>query len=803
MSHLIRRTPQLTSSKPRQFTKSLRSIGRLIRGGGRFVFSPLQHARLQLETIGALCRAVPRAVSFYQGSLRLAIRRVWAVLLREGLSGVTRRANILMHGASRRKSKSLIDLYGEVSASAPGYMPKVSIIVPNFNHAPYLLERLDSIYGQTYSNVEVILLDDSSSDESVPILREYAERYPGKTTCKFNEVNSGGVFNQWKKGLELATGELVWIAESDDYCSANLLEELVRTFQNPAVMLAFARTEFVCGMPPVTTWTSDGYLSDLGLQIWDRPFVQSAHAMVKSGWAVKNLVPNVSGAVFRHPRGMNLLDDPQWLKLRMCGDWVFYLSLIRGGLVAYLPGATNYYRQHSLNTSVNAQKEDIYYREHEVVALYLARLYRLDREEFESQEIRLYQHWCSNRGALSRDEFRKLYDLDKVWQRSIDRRPNIVMAVYALAAGGGETFPIMLANLLHGRGYAVTLLNCKEQPSEPGVRRMLSGGIPLLELLRLELADAVFTDMGIELVHSHHAWVDVSLATLLLNDGDIRQVITMHGMYEMMSPAQLQTLLPLLDRQVDRFIYSAEKNLLPFTPEFRQKKGFCKIDNALSRTKIVPVSRADLRVGADDFVLCMVARAIPEKGWEEAIDAVVWASSRSSRKLHLLLIGDGPEFDRLKSQTPHDFVHFLGFRSNIRDYFATSDIGFLPSRFKGESSPLVLIDCLLSGKPLLASDVGEIRYMLDSDEGLAGELFELEDWGIRVEAVGKIILTLANVSHAYQRLLRCVPLAAAKFDAYTMVDKYEEVYSEIIAGSARGAKDTPMKTSGGQRYWNA
>ena len=73
-----------------------------------------------------------------------------------------------------------------------------------------------------------------------------------------------------------------------------------------------------------------------------------------------------------------------------------------------------------------------------------------------------------------------------------------------------------------------------------------------------------------------------------------------------------------------------------------------------------------------------------------------------------------------------DFVHYLGFRSNIRDYFAASDIGFLPSRFKGESFPLVLIDCVLSGKPVLASDVGEIRYMLDSTDGLAGELFDLE-----------------------------------------------------------------------------
>jgi glycosyltransferase involved in cell wall biosynthesis len=175
---------------------------------------------------------------------------------------------------------------------------------------------------------------------------------------------------------------------------------------------------------------------------------------------------------------------------------------------------------------------------------------------------------------------------------------------------------------------------------------------------------------------------------------------------------------------------------------------------------------------------------------------VAWASARSCRKVHLLLIGEGPEYDRLKSQTSHEFVHFLGFRSNIRDYFATSDIGFLPSRFKGESAPLVLIDCLLSGKPVLASDIGEIRHMLDSVEGLAGELVDLKDWEIPVEAVGQIILTLANDSLAYQRLLRCVPLAAAKFDTRAMVDKYEEVYRGVLATPENYAADSIIKITG-------
>lgn len=745
-----------------------------------------------------LFRAIRPAVAFYQGSWRLAVRRVAGVFMREGVSGVIRRASILAGrpiADGGRLGPSAV--YGEVPPVTPDFMPRVSIIVPNFNHAMYLRQRLDSIYEQTYPNVEVILLDDCSSDESVDVLREYAARYPDKTICRFNETNSGRVFNQWKKGIDLASGELIWIAESDDYCSKNFLEELVRCFQNKAVKLAFAHIEFVRGIPPIRVWSSTEYLQDISLQIGHQPFIRSAHAMVKSGWAIKNILPNVSGAVFRNPGRLSLFDNSEWLGLRLCGDWIFYLSIIRGGLVAFSPDATSYYRQHTLNTSVEAQREDVYYREHEVVARYIATMYRVELADLQRQEQLLYNHWCSQRGADRLSDFQQLYNLDRVWPLAKDRRFNLLIAVYAIAAGGGETFPIMLANLLEQRGYAVTLFNCGEEVTESGVQTMLSPTIPLLELDRVELAAEAFADMGIELVHSHHAWVDVSLATSLLGDLRIRHLVTMHGMYEMMTPEQLHGLLPVLQRRIDGFVYTAEKNLTCFPASFRVEKHFRKIENALPEKSITPVSRDELGIPAEDFVICLVARAIREKGWEEAIRAVAWANRRSGRKIHLLMIGEGPEYGRLQSKSSSEYVQFLGFRANIRDYFSASDIGFLPSRFKGESAPLVLIDCLRSGRPMLASNVGEIHNMLDAGGDIAGELFDLDDWEIDTEAVGQIIMALANDAQRYKSLLDRVPAAAAKFEVSVMVGKYEEVYRDILAVSGRAPKGVAALRSEG------
>src|SRR5690606_15755367 len=121
-------------------------------------------------------------------------------------------------------------------------MPKVSIIVPNYNHAPFLKDRLDSIFCQDFEDYEVILMDDCSTDGSREILESYKDH--GKVTqLVLNEKNSGSTFRQWKKGIELAKGEYIWIAESDDVADSKLVEVLVeRLDEDATVGLAYCQS---------------------------------------------------------------------------------------------------------------------------------------------------------------------------------------------------------------------------------------------------------------------------------------------------------------------------------------------------------------------------------------------------------------------------------------------------------------------------------------------------------------------------------------------------------------------------------
>lgn len=732
-------------------------------------------------------RAFRQTLTYY-GSPKLVADKAWRAFRQEGWQGLLRRTQTILQTAAASDLKygwagpayGLFPIPSPVDAS---FAPLVTVIVPNFNHSTFLRARLESIYQQDYPHFEVILLDDASTDSSLDVLREYADRYASNTSLHVNVENSGGVFRQWKKGLSLAHGELIWIAESDDYCEPTHLSELVRFFRNEAVTLAFCRSEFVRGEDCKTESSTDQALADcLGTQV-QKPFVQSAHRLVNHAWGKKNLIVNASSAIFRHPGALPLLDDEEWVRLRLCGDWIFYLHLIRGGLVGYTPHTTNYYRQHHEGTSFRTRQRDTYYREFEVVARTVLELYRLDTDILTTQREALYAEWCVARGVKSEAEFSALYDLERVRREVKVRAPNVLMAGFALIAGGGETFPLVLASKLWQNGVAVTFFNCRHVPTEPGVRQMLQRGVPLVELESLASIGALCDEFGIEIVHSHHAWVDMTLAQCLTRQPDVKQVISMHGMYEMMTPEALTNMLPMLEAHIDGIVYTATKNLAPFSSDFQTRKHFTRIRNALDVQPINPIDRTTLGISKDDFVFCLVARAIPEKGWEEAIDAVERANVTSKRAIHLVLIGEGAESTRLASRASQ-FIHFLGFKANIRDYFAMADMGLLPSRFPGESAPLVLIDCLLAGRPMLASCLGEIPDMLQGDGQLAGAVFDLvEGFVIPVKQVSQLMDRLANDSSMYEQMMLQVRSATAKFDPLMMTNQYEDFYLNVLVAN--------------------
>ena len=232
-------------------------------------------------------------------------------------------------------------------------MPKVSVIVPNYNHARYLRRRVDSVLGQTFQDFELILLDDCSTDESRSVLSSYAGN--PRVRIEFNEVNSGSTFKQWNKGVRLARGEYVWIAESDDYADPQLLERLVsRLDAEPNAVLCNCRSWLISGDGELSGFL-DSYLADLDTHRWTADFSGDGREECRKYLVRRNTVLNASSVLFRKEVYERVGGADE--SLVFCGDWKLWASMaLAGGRIAYVGQPLNYYRSHEMTVTAKSQQ---------------------------------------------------------------------------------------------------------------------------------------------------------------------------------------------------------------------------------------------------------------------------------------------------------------------------------------------------------------------------------------------------------------------------------------------------------------
>lgn len=122
--------------------------------------------------------------------------------------------------------------------------PKISIIIPVYNVEKYLGECLDSCINQTLADIEIICVDDCSTDNSYKILEEYQQKDSRIRIFRQNENKKQGAARN--KGLEVATGEYVWFVDSDDYIdtkACQILYDAIKEFD--VDMLCFSSIQFI------------------------------------------------------------------------------------------------------------------------------------------------------------------------------------------------------------------------------------------------------------------------------------------------------------------------------------------------------------------------------------------------------------------------------------------------------------------------------------------------------------------------------------------------------------------------------
>lgn len=246
-------------------------------------------------------------------------------------------------------------------------MITVSILIPNYNHALFLKQRIESVLNQTYQDFELIMMDDCSTDHSRQIIEEY-RNHPKVSKIVYNEHNSGGVFKQWIKGIEMASGKYLWIAESDDAAEPTFLEETVRVLENdPNVGMVFTDTTIIDANGNKITTTSETksiayqHLASLG------NVIKQDHL---GAFLISELVIENASCVLFRKSNLQKIDFKELAQFTNTGDRFVYIGMALQASIILIPKALNLMRSHAHNTTKKNWENGNLHRDRLKVILY-------------------------------------------------------------------------------------------------------------------------------------------------------------------------------------------------------------------------------------------------------------------------------------------------------------------------------------------------------------------------------------------------------------------------------------------------
>ena len=226
----------------------------------------------------------------------------------------------------------------------PPSSPRVSVIVPNYNHGVYLRRRIESILDQSFQDFELILLDDCSKDSSRELLESYRS-HPRVSHVDLSEVQSGNTFQQWRRGLGLAAGEFVWLAESDDYAEPEFLAAAIeRLDANPSVGVVYCQS-YSCDEKGRILGDWLHHTARFEPNLWESDFVLPGAEAVRRYFPYLNPIPNASAVVFRKSV-YDPIPDAIDTAMTLNGDWLLWIKLLERSDLAFVSARLNHFRQH-------------------------------------------------------------------------------------------------------------------------------------------------------------------------------------------------------------------------------------------------------------------------------------------------------------------------------------------------------------------------------------------------------------------------------------------------------------------------
>lgn len=388
----------------------------------------------------------------------------------------------------------------------------------------------------------------------------------------------------------------------------------------------------------------------------------------------------------------------------------------------------------------------------------------------------------------------------------MNRSLNILIAIESFWDGGAEMFAIRLANdiSLNCNVCFVELYPYRSIPKKQ-IRLIDSSRVHLLQIGKNNFGDWLYKKRKnssnrlfhflrilqekliqfqikfilkkykINVVNSHSWDTDLYFANLK-DSFDYNLVSTFHGHYEFLKNirADFEKNTTFILSRVNNVIYTSSKHIETLDsyicPQLVRHKIFYGISHTIASTPTFYKKGEVLKI-------IMAARGIIEKGWEQAILAVIALSVLYPEKIELDLYGEGPHLDYLKSKYQYDNIQFHGYIEDVKSVICNSHIGILPTYYSAESLPNSVIEYLVCGKPVISTKIGAIEEMINVNGKSAGKCLDIS---IGIADVADLILTLEDYIINPDQVEKHSHLAleaAKKFTMEACVLNYLKVFS--------------------------
>ena len=127
--------------------------------------------------------------------------------------------------------------------SPPFSLPLVSVIIVNYNYGRFLKQAADSVFEQTYPNIECIIVDNASTDESTDVLLAISKQYPGTTILRRSD--NGGQSLATIEGFEESSGEYVVFLDADDVLLPSCVETHIFVHLSLRIPVGFTSADMI------------------------------------------------------------------------------------------------------------------------------------------------------------------------------------------------------------------------------------------------------------------------------------------------------------------------------------------------------------------------------------------------------------------------------------------------------------------------------------------------------------------------------------------------------------------------------